>query len=334
MVNLSELTHVIDLLERYAARSVIDRALLAAGLDRAMLGGTAGFIPYAAEAVVLEFVARAIGDRHLGARVGRDFDYSTYGAYSSYVLGAPDLATALDRGRRALSLTHPGSEIGLRETDNHLVVGRNSEGLSVIGHQHLDEGALFVIGHVVRHFLGADWRPDWAEIPNASPGEVAELSAFVGTAVRVDAMMPAVAVRRCDLAAINPGPPQPEKTISLEEMESLMGVSPVQTMQESVAQMLTIAGSTGLGSQEAVARLLAIGARSLQRALKAEGTSFRQVRLRFVEERARSLLFGTDMSIEEVGKALGYTEPRSFRRAFNEWTGLSPSAFRAGERAG
>lgn len=94
MVNLIELAHVVDLLGRHASRSIIDQALRSAGLDRAMLGGVSGFIPYAAEAVLIEAVARAIGDRHLGARIGRDFEYSAYGAFSSFVLGAPDLASS------------------------------------------------------------------------------------------------------------------------------------------------------------------------------------------------------------------------------------------------
>ena len=85
-------------------------------------------------------------------------------------------------------------------------------------------------------------------------------------------------------------------------------------------------------SEDVAAKLLAIGPRTLQRALKAEGTSFRQVRLRFVERRALSLVSETDTPIEEIAKALGYSEPKSFRRVFNDWTGLSPSAFRSAKQ--
>lgn len=334
MVNLIELAHVVDLLDRHASRSVINKALESAGLDRAMLTDAMGFLPYASEAVLLETVARAIGDRHLGARIGQEFNYSTYGAYSQFVLGAPDLASALDRGRRALLFTHPGSEIVLRETKTHLVVGRNSQDFSVIGHRHLDEGALFVIGHAVRHFLGPAWRPDWVEIPNASANETEELAELVNAPVRSGTHMPAIAIRRTDLSTLNPGPPEPQKTISLTELGSLMGITPVQTMEDTVVQILHITFATGLISEKVTAKLLAIGPRTLQRALKAEGTSFRQVRLRIVEERALSLLSETDMPIEEIAKSLGYSEPRSFRRVFKDWIGLSPTAFRTANNQG
>jgi AraC-like DNA-binding protein len=334
MVNLVELAHVVDLLGRHTSRRVIDKALRSAGLDRAMLTDATGFLPYAAEAVLLETVARAIGDRHLGARIGRDFEYSAYGAYSHFVLGAPDLASAFDRGRRALSLTHPGSEIVVRETGTHLVVGRNSEGLSVVGHRHLDEGALFVIRHVVRHFLGPDWNPDWVEIPDANANETAELAGLVNAPVQIGSQMPAIAIRLTDLSTLNPGPPEPQRMMSLTELGALMGISPVQTMEDAVLQIFHITRAHGPISEDVAARLLAIGPRTLQRALKTEGTSFREVRLRFVEQRALSLLSETDTPIEEIAKVLGYSEPRSFRRVFNGWTGLSPSAFRAANAQG
>lgn len=332
MVNLIELAHVVDLLGRYASRSIIDKALLSAGLDRTILTGASGFIPYAAEAVLVESVARAINDRHLGARVGKDFEYSAYGAYSHYVLGAPNLASALDRGGRALRLIQPGSEIVIRETETHLVVGRDSKGLSVIGHHHLDEAALFVIGHVVRHYLGPDWLPDWVEIPDRNGNEVVELGKIVGSSVRTGAQMPAIAIEKSSLGALLPGSSAPEQTISLDELGALMGVNPAQTMKSAVTDILDIISANGLASEGDVARLLAIGPRTLQRALKAEGTSFRSLQSQFIESRARFLLSETSKPISELAKTLGYSEPKSFRRAFKVWTGLSPSAFRSAYR--
>ncbi len=334
MVNLVELVHVVELLDRFAARLIVDRALRSAGLDRAMLDGVTGFIPYAAEAVLVDSVARAIGDRHLGARIGQAFDYSAYGAFSHFVLGAPDLASALERGRRALLFTHPGSEITLRETETHLVVGRDSKGLSVVGHHHLDEGALFVIGQVARHFLGAEWTPDWAELPETNARELAVLEDLLGTTIRAGAPVPSVAIRLTDLAAFNPGPPKPERTMSLGELGLLMDIAPSRTMEDAVVQMLTITSASGQTDERSIARLLAIGPRSLQRALRGEGTTFREVRLRVVCDRARSLLSETDMSLAEIGKFLGYSDPRSFRRAFKDSTGHAPSGFRKAAKTG
>ena len=329
LVNLIEVGHVIELLDRYAPRDIVDRALQSEGLNRGMFLNAKGFLPYASEAIVVESVARSIGDRHLGARLGRDFDYGTYGAYASYVLGAPDLATALDRGRRALCLTHPGSTIVLRETDSHLVVGRDSRELSVIGHRHLDEGALFVIGHVARYFVGPDWRPDWVELPEADEGEAKALEELTGAPVRLGCAVPGIAIRRSDLAALNPGKARSDRDLSLEELGALMGVKPVQTMRESVGQIMDIMHPNVILSEEAAARFLAVGPRSLQRALKTEGVSFRKIRAEVLQRRARELLRETELPIEAIGARLGYAEPKSFRRAFKRWVGVSPMRYRS-----
>lgn len=333
LVNIVELAHVVDVLDGFAPRVAIDSALRSAGIDRTMLSYGTGFVSYAAEAVILESAARAIGDRHLGARVGQAFDYLAYGAYANYVLGAPDLRSALDRGRRALSLTHPGSEIVLRQTDTHVVVGRDSKGLSVIGHRHLDEGALFVISKVVRYFLGADWRPDWFELPDENSDDTSKLADLFGAPVRIGAQSPSVALQLSDLATRNPQPLQTRTNITLEELGALMGVEPVQSMEGAVLQIMRAHFPTGVPSESKVAVHLAIGPRTLQRALGAEGTSFRAIRSKFIEQQAREMLRNSDIPIEQIAAMLGYEEPKSFRRAFREWTGSSPKGFRGSRNA-
>ena len=328
LVNLIELAHVVEIMDRLATKRVVDEALSSTDLDRSVLASGEGFVSYGSEAIVIEFVARAIRDKHLGARIGEAFNYSAYGAYSSYVLGAPDLGTALDRGGRALVLTHPGSEISFRRTDTHIIVGRNSKGLTVVGHRHLDEGALFVIRTVARHFLGPTWTPDWVELPDAPHSDFATVSELVGAPVHSGADVPSIAIRLSDLSTPNSGPDAPMNPISLDDLGSLMGVEPLQTLEATVMQVFQIRLAIGIASEEVVARHLALGRRTLQRALKAEGTTFRRLRARFIETQAKTLVRETDMPIGEIAKRLGYLEPSSFRRAFRTWTGQSPSEFR------
>lgn len=332
-MNIVELAHVVDILGDFAPRHTVDNALRSAGLDRKMLSYGTGFVSYAASAIILESVARMIGDRHLGARVGRAFDYLAYGAYANYVLGAPDLRSALDRGRLALSMTHPGSEIVIRQIDTHVVVGRDSKGFSVVGHRHLDEGALFVISKVARHFRGADWQPDWFELPDGNGDDNSQLADLLGAPVRTGARSPSVALRLSDLDTRNPQPLQSRKTIRLEELGALMGVEPIQSLEGAVLQIMRAHFPTSVPSESEVAAHLAIGPRSLQRALRAEGTSYRKIRSMLIEEQAREMLQKSDIPVERIAKMLGYKEPKSFRRAFREWTGSSPKSFRGNRNA-
>ena len=46
-------------------------------------------------------------------------------------------------------------------------------------------------------------------------------------------------------------------------------------------------------------------------------------------ERARELLSGTDMKVEEIARAVGYDNSYSFTRFFKNNMGLTPKEFRA-----
>lgn len=329
MVNLVEFRHAVDLLDRHASRAIVDRALRSAGLSRKALRQESGFLPYRAEAQVIEYVARALGDADLGARLGNRFEYMIYDAYARYVLGAKDLGTALKRGRLAFPLMHPGSEIVLQRTDGHLRVGRRSGIGTVVGHRHLDDAAILLIQHVVRQFLGPDWRPSWIEATGDRGARTTYLENRIAAPVRTGTDFPALVIRRTDLSAPNPSPLGAHDVITFTELPAMMKVTPPETMTDAVAQVLATQFLVGDLSEESVARRLSVGRRTLQRALKAEATSFRELKARFVATRARALLSGSQLDIPTIARAFGYEEPNSFRRAFSTWTGMTPDAYRA-----
>lgn len=68
--------------------------------------------------------------------------------------------------------------------------------------------------------------------------------------------------------------------------------------------------------------------RSLQRALKLEGQSFRHLIEDVRKERAQQLLLETDMNIIEIALELGYSDPPNFTRAFKQWFGCCPQDYR------
>lgn len=329
MMNSVELVQAVALLDRIAPSGVVDRALRTAGIDRRVLAAGPGLLPYDIEGVLVDAVARSLGDPHLGARLARDFDYAGYGAYARYVLGAGDLRGTLLRGREAFPMLHLGSEIVIRDRGAHVLVGRASGRMASPGRRHLDEGAVLLIGDVVRHFLGEGWLPDWIEIPGNGYGRASDLEEIVGAPVMAGADMPAIAVRRCDLGARNPRPLPARGTVTLDQLPSLMGVTQPNTVAEAVRGILRAQIAEADFSEDSVARRLGLGSRTLQRRLKAEGTGFREVRMRFVEDRACALLAGSDLTVDQIARSLGYVEPNSFRRAFRGWTGQSPRSYRA-----
>ncbi len=76
------------------------------------------------------------------------------------------------------------------------------------------------------------------------------------------------------------------------------------------------------------ARLLGVPVRTLQRRLQQNGLSYSQLVENTRYERASHLLKGTDKSVAQVAKALGYADPASFTRAFRRWMNMSPRQYR------
>jgi AraC-like DNA-binding protein len=124
-------------------------------------------------------------------------------------------------------------------------------------------------------------------------------------------------------------PKRPEEILTLSDLPSLMGVTPPRTMEDFVRAALRTQLVQGDLSIDSVACHLSIGPRTLQRRLRLEGTSFREVKERFVKERAQALLSGSDLSMDAIARSVGYSEPNNFGRAFRNWTGLSPSSYRS-----
>ena len=76
------------------------------------------------------------------------------------------------------------------------------------------------------------------------------------------------------------------------------------------------------------AKDLGVSRRSLQRKLAARGTSYRELFRALRCELALALLSRNDTSMNEAADSLGFSELSSFSRAFKNWTGMSPHAYR------
>lgn len=83
-------------------------------------------------------------------------------------------------------------------------------------------------------------------------------------------------------------------------------------------------------SLESVAASLHMTSRTLRRKLTAEDSRFQKIKDHLRRDQAINLLGNNRISIAGVGRDVGFTEAAAFIRAFKQWTGLSPGAYRKG----
>jgi AraC-like DNA-binding protein len=87
----------------------------------------------------------------------------------------------------------------------------------------------------------------------------------------------------------------------------------------------SIAHDTSLAS---VSERLKIPQRTLRRRLREEGTSFREIAEHLRMQLAIKYLRDTDLTVEDIAFALGFSDAANFRHAFHRWTGKSPNQSR------
>ena len=98
-----------------------------------------------------------------------------------------------------------------------------------------------------------------------------------------------------------------------------------------VESELTATLSGGGFTQQGIAKSLGLEVRTLQRHLKAEGTSFRELQIGARKYHAVNQL-RRNTPIARISRELGYTNQSAFNKAFKKWFGVSPSHYFNAER--
>ncbi len=103
------------------------------------------------------------------------------------------------------------------------------------------------------------------------------------------------------------------------------------SLVETIEQALTSGLNIGDFTLSGLADHLGLGARTLQRRLRAEGLTHRSLVRRLRHEMAvRSL--ATPVTQNQIARTLGYSGTGAFQRAFKAWSGVSPAKLRRKRR--
>jgi AraC-like DNA-binding protein len=100
-----------------------------------------------------------------------------------------------------------------------------------------------------------------------------------------------------------------------------------------VRQSLLVQLATGSVRMSDTARRLNMGVATLRRKLEDEGSSFAVILEELQREASQRYLSAPQPTVSEVAFLLGFSDVRSFARAFRRWTGSSPTEFRQKQRA-
>ncbi|MEK8088034.1 AraC family transcriptional regulator ligand-binding domain-containing protein [Aquabacterium sp. A3] len=112
-----------------------------------------------------------------------------------------------------------------------------------------------------------------------------------------------------------------------EQLERLLGKR-MDDIAERVRHEL-VQQVDGYPSFEALAERLHMSTRTLRRRLRDQGVGYMDLLNMARRRDALSLLNRPVLEVAQIAQMLGYADPANFTRAFKQWTGLTPSAWRA-----
>ena len=242
------------------------------------------------------------------------------------ILSAETVGHGLERLARYLRLVNPGIRLSLSDTDNPVrrVVVERAPGpfeteltisLSVLRFAAETDGRMRAAYVSFRH--EPDDAAEYARVLNCP---VRTRASWSGWALARDTLR--VPLRRRDAML---GRWLERQAVALAVRQPADG-----DVRDEVRTVLSTQATTGDLRIDAVARVLAMSPRTLQRRLARVGTSFDTLRDDARQQAAEAYLSNATLSINEVTYLLGYSEPTAFHRAFKRWHhGVTPHAFRA-----
>ncbi|MFF3569855.1 AraC family transcriptional regulator [Nocardia jiangxiensis] len=302
----------------------------AAGLPIAALDADDLLVSDEAMALTLEIAADRLHRPDLGLRIGARQDLSMLGPLALAIRNSPTLADALECTSRylfvharSLSLTLEPDPYGDRSvTALHYGVRAGLPSLV----QGTDLGLAFLHRTLLR-LVDGPYGLRSVELPYHPPAPRETYEKFFGAPVRFDRPVAMLRVPGSLATRAVPGGDEHLNRLAiafLAEQAADAGGSIVPQVRAAVEQLLP----TSTPDIAAVARLMMLHPRTLQRRLAAERTGFAAILDEVRRIEARRYLTTTDLPMSQIASLLGLSEQSTFTRSCQRWWDTTPSAIR------
>jgi len=272
---------------------------------------------------------RITGNPQVALAIARVTPPGAFGVVEYVCRAAPTLGDALRQWVRYLNLLDDAVVVGIVDDEDDaeracIRVVVESEAPAPASH----ELCFALLAMQARELVAGPFRVAAVDFTHRAPGDgaaaAAAYRAWFDAPVRFGAEHTQLVVTKAALAAaLKTADPNLAAILSrhADELRARDPGGPPLTAQ--IRRILRTALRDDRGHVDLVARQVGMTARSLQRRLKDEGTSFQALREDVRRELANRYL-DDDLSIAEISFLLGFSEPSAFFRAFKRWTGLTP----------
>ncbi len=327
LITVTALAGVSGFVRDAFGERVLKHANHAAMLDIEAIEDKDCFVPHLVVSSFADTVAHLSGEEHFGLIVAPHLTIASKGCWGEYMLGAPTLGEAIERGIATIGYHSLGDSMSLVVDGAEARFGYSSAAKGQPGYAHVALGSVGIMLSLCREFLPARWRPLRLELDFPTPGRPSIFEDAFECPVIFDAPELLICFESSGLIRRSSrGGEYPRLTVG-DIARARFDWGKLDRPGDIIAQQVWAQVLTGTVSIESAAASLDTSVRTLQRELNREGTSFRDLANTLRAKRAMELLRETRLSVTEISATLGYSAPAHFARAFRNAVGISPHEF-------
>lgn len=270
---------------------------------------------------------RLTRDPTIALRAGLDLPFTVHGAQGVAAAASTTLQVAIETLVNYGRLRSPFARVFLRLSGDKLVVEFD------IGDSMGDQtqpALEFMMAVVASAINNLAWTPlTYCRIgfTQPAPPNPAAYSQLLPGDVHFDADANSITLLQRELQQALPGANPEEYKIALERCQASYSKL-FETVSVKDAIVAIFAGHSGhICSVAEVADELHVSSRTLQRRLRAQGSSFQELLDHWLGQQALRYLGKDRLTVDLTALLLGYSDSANFRRAFRRWFGCAPGQY-------
>lgn len=301
------------------------------GIDVPMLSDSSCRVPLAKTTSLWRLAVGETRDPFLGLEVARHVRPATFQSLSVGVVSSSTFLDALSRMVRFASVVlDPPANARLIIADGNVEWRNGWEGRREVPSWEAMEAICASIVRAGRFLLGRDFSPKTVHLMRDEAPVPCVFERFFGC--RVEYCCDEYALIFDREVVTEPIPTGSDSVAEVADRLSesyLARVREAGSLADKVRELVAATVAVEAPSLRGVAERLAMSPRTLQRRLAEEGVTLRNLVMEVRLELAKELLAAGQLSVEVIGRRVGFADAASFYRAFKRVTGSSPSAWRS-----
>ncbi|WP_436643994.1 AraC family transcriptional regulator [Microbaculum sp. FT89] len=304
-----------------------DRLISASGLNPGLFEDGNNLVPFVSVGQLIADCARETECGHFGLLIGARAHIDSLGLVGAVMRNSATVGAALAELEAHLGIQNRGAVPYLEVSEDLALFCFLPYKRGMVGAGLYSEGGLATTVSVLRDLAGPEWSPLEVLIPRKQPSRLDSYWHFFRAPVRFDQEIAALVFPASLLETPIPGA-DPDLLRELMTQVRFLGRDSDRSVSDRLRRLIRRQLVNAHCTVDSIAHSLDLNRRTLNRRLRAEGTTVRRLMGEVRFEVACQLISDTELGLSAIAAALDFSEPAAFNHAFRRWAGCTPTEWR------